>query len=170
MSAEPTPVPQKPTPSTAPASATELRARRTLIIAIIVVALAVIGMVTLLVFLSINAYRAAMAGGPPDPGAVVVGLLRDAAIILVAFETLIIGVLLIVLTIQVQTLIAMLRDEIRPMLEAVNDTVATVRGTALFVSHNVVSPTIQAAGFAAGVQRVAQEIVALLRPPKSRKE
>lgn len=166
MSTEPTPAPS-PTPTPAgPASASELRARRILIVAIVAVVLVMIGMVTLLVFLSINAYGAAMAGGPPDPGGVVVSLLRDAAIILVAFETLIIGVLLIVLTIQVQTLIVMLRDEIRPMLEAVNDTVATVRGTAMFVSQNVVSPTIQAAGFVAGVQRVAREIIALVRPPK----
>ncbi len=157
-------------PTVAPAeevlSATELRARRNLIIAAAIVAVVFISMVVGLVFLSINAYNATLSGEGPDPGAVVVSLLRDAAIIMVAFETLLIGLLMIVLTIQMQALIALLRDEIRPMLEAMNDTVSTVRGTTLFLSENLVSPTIRAAGFMSGVRRVAQELINLVRPPR----
>jgi hypothetical protein len=117
-----------------------------------------IGLVVLLVFLSVQAYQAAYEGGPPSPGSVVVGLLRDAAIIFVAFETLLIGVLLIVLMIQMQSLIILLRDEIRPMLEAANETLATVRGTTQFVSHNVVSPVIKWSGYLTGLRRIVQEI------------
>ena len=105
-----------------------------------------------------------MQGVSPDPGEVVVSLLRDAAIILVAFEAMVIGTLLAVLTFQVWRLVVLLQDEIKPMLESLNDTVGTVRGTAQFVSQNVVSPTIQAAGFLAGLRRVAKEVLDLFRP------
>jgi uncharacterized membrane protein len=159
--------PQEPNvaaPGEQAVSATEQKARRILTVTLVVFGLLMVGMVVLLVFLSINAYQAALAGTGPDPGAVVVSLLRDAAIILVAFETLLIGVLMVVLALQVQALVVLLRDEIRPMLQALNETAATVRGTTQFVSHNIVSPSIQAASFLAGVRRVLKETVDLLRP------
>jgi hypothetical protein len=172
------PVPPKPTPSgaegpEAPAtvelspknekelSPAELRARRLLIAGLVVAGLFLLSLVVLLVFLSVDAYRAAYAGAGPSPGEVVVGLLRDAAIIFVAFETLLIGVLLIILTMQVQSLVVLLRDEIRPMLEAANETLATVRGTTQFVSHNVVSPVMKWSGYLAGLRRIAREISGL---------
>jgi len=110
-----------------------------------------------------DAYQAAYTGAGPSPGAVVVGLLRDAAIVFVAFETLLIGVLLIILMLQVQALVTLLRDEIKPMLEAVNETLATVRGTTRFVSHNVVSPVVKWSGYLAGLRRIVQEITGLRR-------
>jgi len=145
-------------PIAAEASPAELRARRLLTVGLIVAALLLLTLVALLVFLSVDAYRAAEAGVGPSPGAVVVGLLRDAAIVFVAFETLLIGVLLIVLILQVQSLIMLLRDEIKPMLEAANETLATVRGTTKFVSHNVVSPVMKWSGYLSGLRRIVQEI------------
>jgi heme/copper-type cytochrome/quinol oxidase subunit 2 len=144
-------------------SAVERRARRSLILGLTIIGLLLVGMVALLVVLAVDAYRAAPE---PSPGAVVVSLIRDAAIVLVAFETLLIGALMLVLTLQIQALVALLRDEIRPMLEAINETLATVRGTAQFMSHNVVSPTIRAAGFLAGLRRVAKEVADLARPSR----
>jgi heme/copper-type cytochrome/quinol oxidase subunit 2 len=141
----------------------EARLKRTLILSLVIVGILMLGMMALLVVLAVDAYRSPVQ---PSPGAAVVSLLRDAAIILVAFETLLIGVLLIVLTIQVQALVSLLRDEIRPMLETINDTLATVRGTTRFVSHHVVSPTIQAASFVAGVRRVLKEIRGFFSRPK----
>lgn len=139
-------------------SPAELKAKRLLIIFGIVAGLLLIGLVVLLVFLSIDAYQAAYEGAPPSPGSVVVSLLRDVAIVFVAFETMIIGVLLIVLMLQVQSLVVLLRDEIRPMLEAVNETLATVRGTTQFVSQNVVDPVMKWSGYLAGLQRVFRQI------------
>ena len=159
---EAVPIPEEPI------SATELRAKRTLIIVLIIFGLVLIGLITLLVILSINAYDATLTGAAPDPGAVVVSLLRDAAIIIVAFETLIIGVMLFVLTLQIQALIKLLQEEIRPMLEMMNDTVSTVRGTTQFVSHNVVSPTIEAASFLAGIRRVFREVITLGKGSKEK--
>jgi hypothetical protein len=139
----------------------ERRARRILIVGGVVVALLLAGLVALLVFLSLDAYQAALQGRPPSPGAVVVSLLRDAAIVFVAFESLVIGVLLVILMLQMQALVSLLRDEIKPMLEAANETLATVRGTTQFVSHNVVTPVMKWSGYLAGVQRIMRALAGL---------
>jgi hypothetical protein len=52
----------------------------------------------------------------------------------------------------------LLRDEIKPMLEAVNETLATVRGTTQFVSENVVTPVMKWSGYFAGLRRILQQI------------
>lgn len=139
-------------------SPAELKARRLFITLSVVFGVFFVGLIVLLVWLSIGAYQAAYEGGPPSPGSVVVGLLRDVAIVFVAFETSVIGVLLIVLMLQVQSLVVLLRDEIRPMLEAANETLATVRGTTQFVSHNVVTPVMKWSGYLAGLRRILQQI------------
>jgi len=162
MPATESPVPPKlEAPATVELSPAELRARRLLIIGLVVAGLLLLGLVVLLVFLSVDAYQAAYTGTGPSPGSVVVGLLRDTAIIFVAFEMLLVGVLLIILMLQVQSLIVLLRDEIKPMLEAANETLATVRGTTQFVSHNVVSPVVKWSGYLAGLQRIVREISGL---------
>jgi hypothetical protein len=158
-------VPPAPQPEVSPEvqSPAEQRARRWFIIGATIAGLLLIGLVVLMVFLSINAYQATMNNVGPSPGSVVVGLVRDAAIIFVAFETLIIGLLLIVLTLQIQSLTVLLRDEIGPMLEAANETMRTVRGTTKFVSQSVVSPVMKWSGYLAGVRRILSEIAGLRR-------
>ena len=142
-------------------SPAERRARRILIIGAIVVGLLLVGLVVLLVFLSLDAYQTAQTGQSPSPGQAVIGLLRDAAIVFVAFESLLIGILLVILMLQMQALVSLLRDEIKPMLQSANETLATVRGTTQFVSHNVVTPVMKWSGYLAGVQRVLREISGL---------
>ena len=147
-------------------SAAERRSRRLLIIILVVAGLLLAGLIVLLVFLSIDAYYTALGETPalPSPSAAVVAVLRDAAIVFVAFETLIIGVLLIILMAQVQSLLVLLRDEVQPMLEAVNETLATVRGTTQFVSHNVVTPVMRWSSNLAGLRRILREIGGLRNP------
>jgi hypothetical protein len=144
-------------------SPAEKRARRWFIGGAVIVGLLMVGLVVLMVFLSINAYRAAQQGTAPSPGSAVTGLLRDTAIVFVAFESLLIGVLLIVLMLQIQSLIVLLRDEIKPMLEAANETMTTVRGTTQFVSHNVVSPVMKWSSYLAGARRIVREATGLRR-------
>ena len=139
----------------------EKRARRWLIIGGSIIGVLLIGLIAGLVFLSIDAYQATVTGEGPTPGSVVVGLFRDAAIIFVAFETLIIGLLLIILMLQIQSLVNLLRDEIKPMMEAINDTVSTVRGTTEFMSDHVVSPVMKWSGYLSGLRRVVREISGL---------
>ncbi len=78
-------------------------------------------------------------------------VLRDISIIAMALLTLVIGLFLIVLIFQLQSLIALLRDEIKPILDSANETANTVRGTTTFVSDAVVTPMIHIASLAAGI-------------------
>jgi hypothetical protein len=77
--------------------------------------------------------------------------IRDVAIILLAVETIIVQVILILLLLEIKSLSKMLRDNITPILQSADETVRTVRGTSVFVSDNVVSPVVRVSAFAAGV-------------------
>jgi hypothetical protein len=162
LTSEPLPPPQPAEPLDVESPA-ERRARRWFIGGAIIAGLLLVGLVILMVFLSISAYRDVRAGVGPSPGSAVVGLLRDTAIVFVAFESLIIGVLLIILMLQLQSLTVLLRDEIKPMLDAANETMTTVRGTTKFVSHNVVSPVMKWSSYLAGMRRILREISGLRR-------
>ena len=83
-----------------------------------------------------------------------VAVIRDIAIILLAVESLIVGVLLIVLILQLRGLTRMLQDEVQPILESARETATTVRGTTVFVSDTFVKPLINAAGYASAANRV----------------
>ena len=91
---------------------------------------------------------------------------RDVAIILLALESIIIGVMIVVLVLQIQRLITVMEEEIRPLLISINETMGTVRGTTSFVSESVVAPTIQALSYGAAVK---QATAALFRYRKSDK-
>ncbi|MCL5951543.1 MAG: hypothetical protein M1132_07465 [Chloroflexi bacterium] len=79
---------------------------------------------------------------------------RDLAIVLLAVESLIIGIVLIVLILEVRSLAKLLRDEIKPILNSADDTVRTLRGTTTFVSENLVTPVVRISSFMAGVSQV----------------
>ena len=92
----------------------------------------------------------------PEMPAEVVGKIRDIFIIVVGLETLIIGVALVILLIQLAGLINLLQNEVRPILQATNETVNTLRGTAEFLGENVVEPVIKLNGYLASIQRVLE--------------
>jgi len=96
-------------------------------------------------------------------------VIRDIAIVFVAVATFLIGLVAIVLVIELWVLIKVLREEIQPLLKSVNDTASTVRGTTEFVSENVVSPIIQAAGFTAAIRQVARDLKSVVTAAKPRK-
>ena len=82
--------------------------------------------------------------------------IRDVFIIVVALETLVIGVALIVLVIQLASLINLLQNEVRPILQATSETVNTLRGTAEFLGENFVEPVIKLNGYLAGLKRMLE--------------
>jgi len=69
--------------------------------------------------------------------------LRDVFIIFMALESLIIGIALVVLIVQLSTLINLLQNEVRPIISSTNETVNTIKGTARFVSDNLAEPVIK---------------------------
>ena len=78
---------------------------------------------------------------------------RDIFIIIMAFESLVIGAALVILIIQIASLINLLQNEIKPIMNATNETVNTLRGTTAFLSENMVEPVVKLNASLAGLQR-----------------
>jgi len=113
--------------------------------------IAIGGAVLLLILLAVAIYFLLQPATPTNR-------IRDVFIIVVALETLVIGVALIVLIVQLASLINLLQNEVRPILHATTDTVNTLRGTAEFLGESVVEPVIKLNGYLAGIQRMIELI------------
>ncbi len=82
--------------------------------------------------------------------------IRDVFIIVVALETLVIGVALVVLIVQLASLINLLQNEVRPILAATSETVNTLRGTIEFLGEEVLGPVVKLNGYLAGLKRMLE--------------
>jgi hypothetical protein len=80
--------------------------------------------------------------------------LRDIFIIFMALESLVIGVALTILMVQLAILINLLQNEIKPILYSTNETVNTLRGTASFLSDNLSEPIIKLNEYMAGFKKL----------------
>lgn len=84
--------------------------------------------------------------------------IRDIFIIFMAFESLVIGVALVILIIQIASLMNLLQNEIKPILDATNETVHTLRGTTTFISEHIAEPVIKLNANMAKLQRILELI------------
>lgn len=121
-------------------SAQEVWRSRAILAAIIVVALLLLAAAILAII--------AMLGDPVGTQTI-----RDIVIVFMAVESLVIGVALIVLIVQLARLTALLQDEIRPMLDATYETLGTLRGTTRFLSDKLVDPVVKASSSVAAAKR-----------------
>jgi len=108
-----------------------------------------IGAVILLILLGVAIYFLLQPATPTDK-------IRDVFIIVVALESLVIGVALIVLVTQLASLINLLQNEVRPILKATSETVNNLRGTAEFLGENVVEPVVKLNSYLAGLTRMLE--------------
>lgn len=69
--------------------------------------------------------------------------IRDIFIIFLGFELALIGIATILLAIQTARLVNMFQHEIKPVLDAANETMSTIRGTAIFMSDSFAQPVIK---------------------------
>lgn len=76
---------------------------------------------------------------------------RDIFIIVLALESCLFGIALILLLIMVIRLVNVVEFEIKPILNKTNETVSTIRGTTVFVSDNVVKPVTNLSAKAVGI-------------------
>ncbi len=88
---------------------------------------------------------------------------RDIAIIILAIESIVVGVLLMLLLWQVRSLTRLLQEEIQPMLDNMQQTIGTVKGTTSLVSETIVSPAVKLGGFVAGLRRAVEVMLATER-------
>ncbi|MCJ7660524.1 MAG: hypothetical protein MUO67_15355 [Anaerolineales bacterium] len=68
--------------------------------------------------------------------------IRDIFIIFLSLEFLVLGLTMMILIVQLSTLINLLQNEIKPIIESTNETANTLRGTAVFISENLTEPVI----------------------------
>ena len=122
-------------------SSRQLRRQRWLIVAIVA------GVIILLA-----AIAAAVYGLTRDE--TITANIRDIFIIFMAFESIIIGSALVILAIQLAVLINLLQNEIKPILDTTNETISTIRGTANFLSGNLVEPVIKLNEYVAALRRI----------------
>ncbi len=78
--------------------------------------------------------------------------LRDVSIILLALESIVIGIILLLLLWQIRLLVLLLRDEIGPILRDTQETTQTVQSTTKFVGKRVAKPFVNTISFFAGVR------------------
>ena len=77
-------------------------------------------------------------------------IIRDLMIIAFALEILVIGIAMIIVTVQLARLLHLLRHEIKPILDQASDTIGTLHGTARMVRENVAAPVVKLSGTLAG--------------------
>jgi len=142
---EPTPHPA-PTPEELAAQREKEREQRKFTIVVSVVAVLILAALAMGIYFMLR----------PETTGETVGKIRDVFIIVLSLLSLFIGLALVVLMIQVASLVNLLQNEIRPIIQATNETVNTLRGTAEFLGENVVEPVIKLNGYLAGLQRVLE--------------
>jgi hypothetical protein len=91
--------------------------------------------------------------------------IRDIVIIFMAVESLLIGLVLIILMIQLARLTTMLQNEVKPILDSTSETLNTLRGTTNFLSDKLVNPVVKANSSIAAIMRAIE----LLRFGRNRK-
>lgn len=82
--------------------------------------------------------------------------IRDVFIIFLALQSLVIGIAMVVLIVQLSSLINLLQNEIRPIINSTNETVNTLKGTAKFISDNLTEPVIKINQYAAMFKRIVK--------------
>lgn len=123
----------------------DLRKQRLTIAGVVLVIIILLGLlITALVFLI----------SPGLTSIETVSRLRDIFIILMALESLLIGLALTILIIQIARLTNLLENEVKPILDSTNETISNLRGTTKFLSDNLVEPVIKLNEILAVFQRV----------------
>lgn len=85
--------------------------------------------------------------------ATTIAAVRDILIIVLALESCLFGIVIMLLLVMMIRLVNTLEFEIKPILEKTNETLGTLRGTTTFLSQNLVQPTIRTRAHMAGVRR-----------------
>jgi hypothetical protein len=124
----------------------------------------IIGLVALASLIIVALVVAILGGLTGSEGvAAAFRILRDFFIIVLALQGILISVAMIVLVLQLSSLINLLRNEIKPLVDEARVTLTTLRGTTQFVSQNVTTPVIKVMSTMAGVRAFLSELAGIRR-------
>jgi hypothetical protein len=99
-----------------------------------------------------------VASGDSGTMADFVAVMRDLLIIFMVLQGIVVGAGLIIVIYQAAVLINILQNEIDPVVEGTQETIATARGTATFISRHLTEPIIRGSAFLSGARRFMREI------------
>ena len=102
-------------------------------------------------------------------GAETTSQVRDIFIIILALESLLIGVALIILVTQLAIFTNLIQNEVKPIIASTKETVGTIKGTSKFISERAVAPIISAVSFTAGIRKLF-DIVGFVTEKKHKQE
>jgi hypothetical protein len=136
----PSPLPE---PEHSPVESEAARKQRSIVVIAVIAAILLIALIVLAVYFLLQ------PATPTDK-------IRDIFLIFLSLESILLGIAMIVLILQLASLINLLQNEVRPILNATSETVNNLRGTAEFLGENVVEPVIKLNGYLAGFQRVLE--------------
>jgi hypothetical protein len=80
--------------------------------------------------------------------------IRDVFFVFIAFEFILIGATLVILALQLAVMINLIQNEIKPILDTTNEAINTIRGTASFMSDNLVEPVIKLNEYVAALRKI----------------
>lgn len=109
----------------------------------------------------------------PQPTAMRIDLIRDVIILILSIEGILIILALVAAVLQIVRLVALLRNESKPILQDTKETTQIVKGTAGFVSKNVLQPIIEFSSFLAALAAFIREIAGIrraIRPTKATRD
>ncbi len=92
--------------------------------------------------------------------------IRDVFVILLALESLVVGVALVILIIQIASLINLINNDIKPVVDDTRATINIVKGTSTFIGDQLVRPVIKLNSYMAGLVKLAE----LFSPRKKEKK
>ncbi|MCO6453439.1 MAG: hypothetical protein J5I90_21840 [Caldilineales bacterium] len=98
--------------------------------------------------------------------ATVIEVIRDLSIIVLALETFVVNVILVLLLWQIRNMVIVLREESKPVLRSTQETTETLRNTSQFMSNHVARPLINVMSFASGLRGAAKSLGENLGSPR----
>lgn len=84
--------------------------------------------------------------------------IRDIFIIFLSLEFLVLGLTMVILIVQLATLINLLQNELKPIIDSTNETANTLRGTAIFLSENLSEPVIKLNEYMSAIRQLLMTI------------
>lgn len=121
--------------------------------------IAIVVLLALIIFSLVSLFRADLE---------TTSKVRDIFIIIMALESLLLGVALIILIVQIAVLINILKNEIKPILDTTNETINHLRGTTTFLSNNLVEPVIKMNEYFVGLKKFVDILKPSGKPRKSK--
>lgn len=126
-------------------NATTKQQRRTIVALIVTIIIILAILITGFIFLI-----------SPNTTTLTVARIRDIFIILMALESLFVGIVLVILMVQLARLINLLQNEVQPILDSTNETISNLRGTTEFLSSNLAEPVIKLNEYLAGFNKLSE--------------